>query len=141
MLAPNRIVAILTPLVFAPLAGAVCAWVADNVPGASISQDQLTNIFIAGALVALAPAAQWLHGWQKYETQQAETERAVELANIAAGPAALAQGPAAMAGHDADAALFDDQATDDLDEFDEFLDVGDGDEELLTEEQPATAGS
>jgi hypothetical protein len=77
---PNRIVAVLTPLVFAPAAGAVSAWVAKHAPGVELSSQELTNIFIAGALVALAPAAQWLHGWQKYEQREAETERAVALA-------------------------------------------------------------
>ena len=82
---PNRIVAVLTPLVFAPAAGAVSAWVAKHAPGVELSTQELTNIFIAGALVALAPAAQWLHGWQKYEQRVAETERAVAVA--AATPA------------------------------------------------------
>jgi hypothetical protein len=140
-MSPNRIVALLTPLVFAPAAGAIAAWLARHFPGVKVAPADLEKIFIAGALIALAPAAQWLHGWQKYETQQAETERAVELANIAAAPAALPQGAVAMAGDDAGADLFDDQASDASDEFDEFLDVEDGDEELLTDEQPATAGS
>jgi hypothetical protein len=86
---PNRIVAVLTPLVFAPAAGAVSAWVAKHAPGVELSSQELTNIFIAGALVALAPAAQWLHGWQKYEQREAETERAVALAT-AVPPAAAA---------------------------------------------------
>jgi hypothetical protein len=141
-MSPNRIVALLTPLVFAPAAGAIAAWLARHFPGVKVAPGDLETIFIAGALIALAPAAQWLHGWQKYETQQAETERAVELANIAAAPAALPQGDAGLAGDDAEE--FDDRASDasdEFDEFDEFLDVGDGDEELLTDEQPATAGS
>jgi hypothetical protein len=92
---PNRIVAVLTPLVFAPAAGAVSAWVAKHAPGVDLSTQELTNIFIAGALVALAPAAQWLHGWQKYEQQQAETERAVAVAAAAPAPAvAYAEAPA-----------------------------------------------
>ena len=84
---PNRIVAVLTPLVFAPAAGAVSAWVAKHAPGVELSTQELTNIFIAGALVALAPAAQWLHGWQKYEQREAETERAVAVATAVAAPA------------------------------------------------------
>jgi hypothetical protein len=83
---PNRIVAVLTPLVFAPAAGAVSAWVAKHAPGVDLSTQELTNIFIAGALVALAPAAQWLHGWQKYEQREAETERAVAVAAAAPAP-------------------------------------------------------
>jgi hypothetical protein len=139
-MSPNRIVAFLTPLVFAPAAGAVAAWLARHFPGVDVDPGDLEKVFIAGALIALAPAAQWLHGWQKYETQQAETERAVELANIAAAPSALPQG-AAFAGDEADVEAFDDQPADELDELDEFLDVGDEDDELLTDEQPATTGS
>ena len=77
---PNRIVALLTPLVFAPLAGAVAAWLADNVPGTNVPQSALQEIFIAGALIALAPAAQWLHGWQKFEARQAAEAQAAEHA-------------------------------------------------------------
>src|SRR4051794_35489578 len=84
---PNRIVAVLTPLVFAPAAGAVSAWVAKHAPGVDLSTQELTNIFIAGALVALAPAVQWLHGWQKYEQREAETERAVAVAAAVPAPA------------------------------------------------------
>ena len=51
---PNRIVAVLTPLVFAPAAGAIAAWAAKHAPGVSISQVDLTNVFIAGALASLA---------------------------------------------------------------------------------------
>ena len=90
---PNRIVAVLTPLVFAPAAGAVSAWVAKHAPGVELSTQELTNIFIAGALVALAPAAQWLHGWQKYEQREAETERAVAVAAAVPAPAVVAYAP------------------------------------------------
>jgi hypothetical protein len=70
----NRVVALLTPLVFAPLAGACAAWLAEHFPGAEVSADQLQQIFIAGALVALAPALQWLHGWQKHEARLAAAD-------------------------------------------------------------------
>ena len=68
----NRIVALLTPLVFAPLAGVISTWAAENLPGVAVSQGDVEKIFIAGALIALAPAAQWLHGWQKYEQREQE---------------------------------------------------------------------
>jgi hypothetical protein len=90
-MSPNRIVAVLTPLVFAPLAGAVAAWIANNIPGAEISQARLREIFIGGALIALAAAAQWLRGWQKYEQRRAEQEQAVELANMGVGGAPAAE--------------------------------------------------
>ena len=83
---PNRVVAVLTPLVFAPLAGAVAAWLAKHFPAVGVSKDDLQVVFIGGALIALAPASQWLHGWQKYEARQAETEQALELANAQATP-------------------------------------------------------
>ena len=72
---PNRLVALATPLVFAPLAGAVTAWLAEHFPGIEVDQSALEEVFIAGALIALAPAAQWLHGWQKYEARQADAAR------------------------------------------------------------------
>jgi hypothetical protein len=92
---PNRIVAVLTPLVFAPAAGAISAWVAKHAPGVELSSQELTNIFIAGALVALAPAAQWLHGWQKYEQREAETERAVAVAEATSVAAPVYENDAA----------------------------------------------
>ena len=85
-MSPNRAVALLTPLVFAPLAGAVAAWLAKHFPAVDVSTDQLQEVFIGGALIALAPAAQWLHGWQKHEARQAEAEHALELANAQAAP-------------------------------------------------------
>jgi hypothetical protein len=124
---PNRIVAVLTPLVFAPAAGAVSAWVAKHAPGVDLSRDELTNIFIAGALVALAPAAQWLHGWQKYEQREAETERAVALATAV---------PAAAYAEDAGEDEYDD-----YDELDALEAEGDEDEEDPLIGEPVAAGS
>src|SRR5687767_13284096 len=83
-MSPNRAVALLTPLVFAPLAGGCAAWLAKHFPGANVRAADLQEIFIGGALIALAPAAQWLHGWQKFEARQADSELAVELAGAAA---------------------------------------------------------
>jgi hypothetical protein len=71
-MSPNRIVAILTPLVFAPLAGVISTWAAENLPGVQISQSAMEEIFVAGALIALAPALQWLYGWQKHEARAAD---------------------------------------------------------------------
>jgi hypothetical protein len=78
---PNRIVALLTPLVFAPLAGAIATWAADNLPGVQLPPGSLEEVFIAGALIALAPAAQWLHGWQKWEQREADAAIAAEAAD------------------------------------------------------------
>jgi hypothetical protein len=85
-MSPNRLVAVLTPLVFAPLAGAVAAWLAKHFPAVDVSQDDLQGVFVAGALIALVPATQWLHGWQKHEARQADAELALELANAQSVP-------------------------------------------------------
>src|SRR3954469_17626391 len=80
----NRIVAVLTPLLFAPAAGAICAYLAEHFPGVQVDEGSLQQVFVAGAAIALVPAAQWLHGWQKHEARLAESEQAVALANTGA---------------------------------------------------------
>jgi hypothetical protein len=135
---PNRIVALLTPLVFAPLAGAVSAWLAKHVPDANISQENLMAVFIGGALIALAPAIQWLHGWQKFEAREADIVHAVDLANAAELPTTV---PTAET-----FGGFDDEGLDENDEFDEGLEFEDElDDEFdavdEVEEEPAPTGS
>jgi hypothetical protein len=71
-MSPNRIVALLTPLLFAPLAGSVSALAAEYFPGVDLPSSAVEQIFIAGALIAFAKAAQWTHGWQKYEAREAD---------------------------------------------------------------------
>jgi hypothetical protein len=93
-MSPNRLVALLTPLVFAPLAGAIAAWLANHAPGVDVSPDDLQQIFIAGALIALAPAAQWLHGWQKYEARQADADLAVQVAQASKAAHAVSEASA-----------------------------------------------
>lgn len=68
---PNRVVAIGTPLIFAPLAGAVTAWAAKHAPGVELDSGQLQAIFIAGATIAVAKAGLWMKGWQDYEKNNA----------------------------------------------------------------------
>lgn len=121
---PNRIVAVLTPLVFAPLAGAVAAWVAENLPGVDVSASALEEIFIAGALIALAPAVQWLYGWQKHEAREALAAQAAELAD-----ASLPVEPT-EAGFD-----FEEPDFDEVEEFDEF-----DFDELDEEPEPVASG-
>jgi hypothetical protein len=130
----NRVVALGTPL-FAAAAGWVATWLADNVPGVTISREALEEVFIAGALVALAPAAQWLHGWQKFEARQADTQQALELAN-AAPPTLIA------VESDGDGGFFDESGEfDEIDEIDALDDLDEIDEGLLAEEEePAPAG-
>jgi hypothetical protein len=72
---PNRIVALLTPVV-AIAAGAASTWLADNISGLDIEAGQLEAIFLAGLAAVLAPAAQFLYGGQKYERHEQELERA-----------------------------------------------------------------
>ena len=136
----NRVVALATPL-FAAAAGWVSTWLAENIPGVSIPQSALEEIFIAGALIvfsytlALAPAVQWLHGWQKWEARQADAQQALEIANAA---------PPTLVAVEADTAVgfFDESGDfDELDELDALDELDDLDEELLAEEEaPAPAG-
>jgi hypothetical protein len=69
---PGRAVAFLTPLVFAPLAGAISVWAARHLPGVDIDQGSLQAIFIAGATIAFGKAAIWLKGWQDWEKREAD---------------------------------------------------------------------
>jgi hypothetical protein len=130
----NRVVALATPL-FAAAAGWVATWLAENVPGVSIDQSALEEIFIAGALIALAPAAQWLHGWQKWEARQADAQQAVEIAN-AAPPTLIAVEAGGNGGFFEESGEFDE-----IDELDALGDLDEFDEELPAEdEEPAPAG-
>jgi hypothetical protein len=124
-MSPNRVVAVLTPLVFAPLAGAIATWIANNVPGAEISRSSLEEVFIGGALIALAPAAQWLHGWQKYEARQATLAKDSSVPEPAPEPEA-----------------FEAAEPDEIDELDELAELDELEAELLAEdEEPAGVGS
>lgn len=67
---PGRLVAILTPVLFAPLAGSICVLAARYLPGVDIDQGRLQAIFIAGATIAFGKAALWLKGWQDWEKRQ-----------------------------------------------------------------------
>jgi hypothetical protein len=132
MLQPNRIVALLTPLVFAPLAGVIATWAAENLPGVTVPRESIEEIFIAGALIALAPAVQWLHGWQKWEqrSQDAETAAATGFGMVVAEPSP----PEDLV--DEDYADLDLDELDDLDDWDEYEDTS-----ALEDEQPVPAGS
>ncbi|MEA2443330.1 MAG: hypothetical protein QOJ12_622 [Thermoleophilales bacterium] len=70
---PGRVVALLTPLVFAPAAGAISVAAAKYLPGVNVDAGKLQAIFIAGATVALGQGALWLKGWQDYEKRQEAT--------------------------------------------------------------------
>lgn len=140
---PNRVVAFLTPTVFAPAAGFASTWIAAHVPGTHVSSSDLQAIFIAGALIALAPAAQWLHGWQKYEAREADAEHAVEVANAAAMAGAAPRAVLAAPQLDAlDAGTDDADDTEGMSILEGLDDLDDSGDELLPEgaEPAATAG-
>lgn len=73
---PNRIVALLTPVVFVPVAAFVAAWVPKHFPGApTFSADQLLASATTGAVSALAIAYKWIDGWQKHEGYVADPDK------------------------------------------------------------------
>jgi hypothetical protein len=112
-ISPNRLVAVLTPLVFAPLAGAISVFAADHVPGLNIDSGQLQSVFIAGALIAFGKAGLWLKGWQDWEKTQAAVPDAVSndmALDAAADPVAA---PPAV---DDDPSLADEDPDMDLDD-------------------------
>jgi hypothetical protein len=67
---PNRVVVLLTPLVFVPAAGFVSAWVAKNIPGIDLDPAWVLGTFVAGGLSAIVAANKWLDGWQAHEERQ-----------------------------------------------------------------------
>jgi hypothetical protein len=126
---PNRIVALITPFC-ALAAGWVASWIAQNFPNADVSKESLQAVFIGGMLAVIAPAAQWLHGWQKYEERQAETERIAMVADAVAGEPDF---------EEPEDVFDEDLEAEDLDELDEFEDLED---EFGTDEQaPVSAGT
>jgi hypothetical protein len=125
-ISPNRLVAVLTPLVFAPLAGAVSVLAADHIPGLDIDSGQLQQVFIAGALIAFGKAGLWLKGWQDWEKAQNAVPE--DVANDMALAAAIDPGGAtpdadadddpALAGDDDPDMDPDDEDADDDDAWD-----------------------
>jgi hypothetical protein len=126
----NRVVALATPL-YAVAAGWLAILLADNVPGVSIDDGALEEIFIAGALAALVPAAQWLYGWQKWEGRTAESQQAAEIAAIASTQVAVE-----------DETVYDEAGEfDEIDDMADFDDLDELDEGLPAEdEEPAHTG-
>ncbi len=64
---PNRIVALLTPIVFVPASAWASAWLGKNLPGVQFAPEVITGFGVAGALAALTTAYKWLDGWQADE--------------------------------------------------------------------------
>jgi hypothetical protein len=83
-------VAIVTPIL-APLAGWFATFIADRVPG--IPKSALNEIFIAGSVVAFAPAIQFVQGRLKWDLQQ---DQKATLAAAATGVAPAADEFAAL---------------------------------------------
>ena len=135
---PNRMVALLTPVV-ALAAGGAATWLADNL-GIDVDPTELQAIFIGAILAVLAPAAQWLYGSQKFEKHQAELEQlALKADTEAAATAAEADMNAAGAYLDEEDDD-DDGYGDDEDGFYADADAeeeDDDDYEAAREEQPA----
>jgi hypothetical protein len=125
-MSPNRIVALLTP-VCALAAGWVASWIAQNFPGANISKESLQAVFIGGMAAVIAPAWQWLHGWQKFEARQADAEQ-LALAVDAASSTAVA-----LPEDDEELDLLEDLEDDGLEDLEELEDEFD--------EEPATTGA
>ena len=134
---PNRMVALLAPVV-ALAAGGAATWLADNL-GIDVDPNELQAIFIAAILAVLAPAAQWLYGSQKFERHQSELDR------IALQPDTTAADQAAEAEMDTATGAYEDEddeddGDDDDDEYaaavdEEYEDYDDY--ESAREEQPA----
>lgn len=73
-MSPNRVVTILTPLVFAPLAGFISLQLAKlgvdldtgTVQGGVVSG----AVFLGGVIIAFLKSRKWLDGWQAWEKRQ-----------------------------------------------------------------------
>ena len=114
----NRAVAVLTPAVFAPLAGAISVFAAKHVPGVDIDADQLTAVFITGATIAFGKGALWLKGWQDYEKrEQTMPADALHAADDVAGLDSDEEGPEDES--EDDASVVGAEAEAEVDEFDE----------------------
>jgi hypothetical protein len=133
--APNRAVAILTPLLFAPAAGALSVAAAKYLPGVTIDSGSLEAIFIAGATIAFGKAGIWLKGWQEHEKRQEALEPDAPDAGLAA-VAVDAEPDLEPDDRDADDLDLQLDDADDLD-LDLELDDGDADDHDL---EPGEAG-
>jgi hypothetical protein len=140
---PNRIVALITPAC-ALAAGWAASWLARHVPGLDIPQEHLQTVFIAGGAAVLAPALQWLYGWQKWEARN-------DLALAAAAQGFPEATPIVMPVDDGGAVedgavedgAFEVADDEDVDEFDDLVDFEDLEDTSVTdeEEEPVLAGS
>ncbi len=139
---PNRMVALLTPVV-ALGAGGAATWLADNL-GIQVDPAELQAIFIAAVVAVLAPAAQWLYGSQKFERHQAELEQLALKADTQAAAQATEVDMNAAGSYLDEEADDDDDGGDADDGYSDSGDEGyyadaddEDDYEAAREEQPA----
>lgn len=65
---PNRVVVLLTPLVFLPLSVWIPGWAATHFPGLPpLTSGEVLAVELSGALAALVLAYKFIDGWQKHE--------------------------------------------------------------------------
>lgn len=95
-LPPNRIVVLLTPLIFVPAAGFVSAWVAKNIPGVTLDPALVAGAFVAGGAAALTTAYRWLDGWQQREARLARWDPGHDRRRPNRRPKASVNGGAAI---------------------------------------------
>ena len=132
----NRIVALITPAA-ALAAGWAASWLADNVPGIGVTKENLQAVFIAGAVAVLAPALQWLHGWQKWEVRNEAALAEAQRGFPDQAPTVVVDEGAAV-----DEAALDISDDEDFDEFDDSLDYDEfEDTSVIDEEEPVPAGT
>ena len=88
---PGRLVAILTPLLFAPLAGLIVLQVGKI--GIDLPKDQVEKaiielvVFVVGALIAYLKSRQWLKGAKEWEQLEEKAAVEIEVAEITAAAA------------------------------------------------------
>lgn len=69
---PNRVVVLLTPLVFLPLSVWIPGWAATHFPGLPpLTSGEVLAVELSGALAALVLAYKFIDGWQKHEERTA----------------------------------------------------------------------
>ena len=131
----NRIVALLTPFA-ATAAGAAAVWLGDEL-GVRVDAGELQQLFIAGALLVVVPAAQWLHGWQKFEARQSDLQRDLVLANATVPAAAGGAVVEPWEWEEGDEIEADDHDLSALEELEELAGIDELDDDPLDDEPTA----
>lgn len=67
---PNRVVVLLTPIIFVPVSAWAVGYAAKHFPGLPhFDTTQITVLMAAGALSALKLADKFIDGWQNHEAR------------------------------------------------------------------------